>query len=178
MRKIIFGSLIAFIVVAGALLVERSVRLNRAMPKTASDGQVLPADASVKTFPDGKTLELSKFKGKVVLVNFWATWCSACVAEMPSMVRLYSALHKDGLEIAAVSVDDEPEKVVPEFVKKLSINFPIYSDPDNKLAKMFDVVAIPFSAMISKEGKIIWSESGERDWSSEEAIAEIRGYLK
>ncbi len=178
MRKMIFGTLITFIVVAGALQIERSIRTNRGVPVSSGGGQVMPAELSLKSFPKDERVQLKSFSGKVVLVNFWASWCDACMAEMPSMVKLYDALHDEGFEMISINVDDDPEKVVPTIVSKFHIKFPIYRDTDESVSKAFEIVAIPFNALIDKKSKVIFSESGERNWFSDEIIAEVRKHLK
>lgn len=179
MRKIIFGVLIAIVVIGGAALVERSVRLNRPLPNELQPtGKTLPADTKLVNVATGETITASKYAGKVVLVNFWASWCTACIVEMPSIVKLYEMLKAEGFEVLSINVDDEPEKVVPELVKKLKMQFPVYKEIDSELSKKFNVLAIPYSAMLDKKLQIVWAESGERDWSSEEIISEVKRLAK
>ena len=182
MRKTIIYALIAFIVVASAALLEKAVRVRqKPTPMAADQTNTLPGGIVLKKIGSSEKLNLDNLRGKVVLLNFWATWCSACVAELPSMMKLYEALHADGFEIIAINSNDQEdlEKVVPEFIKKLGLNFPTYfEDNDKRLERSLQVVAIPFSALLDKQGKILWSESGERDWMSETMIAEVKKHLQ
>ena len=182
MRKMILGTLIAVVLVGGALLIERSVRVNRAVPINAEEsgdsaGQLLPLTAQITSFADRKKTTLASFKGKVVLINFWASWCEACMAEMPSIQKLYDTYKSKGLEVIAVNLDDNPDRVVASVVKRLGITFPVYLDTDGELNRIFNVVAIPFNVVADRNQKIIWSESGERDWASDEVQAEIKKLL-
>ena len=178
MRKMIFGTLIAIVAVGSALMIERAIRVNRGVPTSRPGGQVLPAELSLLTYPKGDRIQLKTFEGKVVLVNFWASWCDACMAEMPSMVKLYEMLHGEGFDMVSINVDEEPEKVLPAVIEKFHIKFPIYRDSDESVAKFFEIVAIPFNALLDKKMKIIFSESGERNWVSDDVITEIRKNLK
>ncbi|MBI3541894.1 MAG: TlpA family protein disulfide reductase [Deltaproteobacteria bacterium] len=138
----------------------------------------LPIDLRFARFDSKETVSFKDFAGKVVLVNFWASWCEACMAEMPSIQKLYDQLKGEGFQVIAINVDDKPEKVVPQIVKGLHLTFPIYTEGDGELSKAFDVVAIPFSVVADRQQKIIMQEAGERDWSSEATVAEIRKLLK
>lgn len=179
MRKAIFATLITFILVAGVLLIDRSVRLNRPVPKAMDEeGKVLPSELRLVRFPSKEVTSFNKFSGKVVLINFWASWCEACMAEMPSIQRLYDMLKDEGLQVLAINVDENPERVVPPIVDKLHLNFPIFTDTDGVLSQAFEVMAIPFSVIADRKQKIVWSESGERDWASEAVVAEVRKLLK
>ncbi len=94
------------------------------------------------------------------------------------MVKLYEKLRADGFEIVSVNVDEQPEKTVPAVIEKLHLNFPIYTDPEENLTRQFNVVAIPFSAVVDRKLRVIWAESGERDWASSKVISEIKDLLK
>lgn len=179
MRKIIFGVLIAIVVTGAAALIERSVRINRPLPSELQPtGKILAQDTKLVNVANGETITAGTFNGKVVLVNFWASWCTACIVEMPSIVKLHEMLKSEGFEVLSINVDDEPEKVVPEIVKKFKMQFPVFKEIDSELSKKFNVVAIPYSAMLDKKLQIVWAESGERDWSSEEIILEVKRLAK
>jgi thiol-disulfide isomerase/thioredoxin len=179
MRKVIIGTLVTVVLVGAALLIERSVRLNRSAPQMGQgEGKVLPADVEFYPFGSKEPVTFAKFKGKAVLVNFWASWCEACMAEMPSIQRLYGELKDKGLEVVAINVDDAPEKVVPTITKRLNLTFPIFTDPSRKLSQIFEVVAIPFSVVADRNQNIVWAESGERDWSSDAVVSEIKKLLQ
>lgn len=181
MRKVIFGVLITIILVGLVVVVDHSMRVNRehdGLPTDTAKEKFLPHDGVVTNFSTRKDVALSSFNGKVVLINFWASWCEACMAEMPSIQKLYEKLHGEGLEVVAISVDENADKVVPQIVKALRLTFPVYLDKDNELARAFDVVAIPFSVVADRKGKIVDAEAGERDWSSDAIVGSIRRLLK
>ena len=118
-------------------------------------GAVLP-DFSLTT-PEGKDLSLSSFKGKVVLVDFWASWCGPCRKENPHVLELYKKWHAKGFEIYGVSLDDDKQK----WVKAIETDGLIWNHAsdlkgwENKVAKQFGVDAIPFTILIDKDGKVL-----------------------
>ena len=135
-------------------------------------------EIQLSEFSSKQPITLKKYAGKVVLVNFWASWCEACMAEMPSIQKLYDQLKAEGFLVVAINVDEHPETVVPRVVSQMHLTFPIFTDIDGGMSKVFDVVAIPFSVVADRKQKISWTESGERDWASAETVGEIRKLLK
>ena len=108
----------------------------------------------------GKTMKLSDLKGKAVLLNFWATWCEPCKVEMPWFVDLQKEYGQQGLQIVGVSMDDEGEKPVSEFAKKMGVNYPILLGTD-KVADLYGgVEGLPTSFFIDRSGKMVARESG------------------
>ena len=114
----------------------------------------------------GGTTKLSDFKGKVVLVNFWATWCAACVEEMESMQNLYNDLKKKDVEIVAISIDRWNEDRIIDYADKKNLNFHILRDPDQKVRKQYYIMGLPTSYLIDGDGKIRGYVSGARTWDS------------
>ncbi len=111
---------------------------------------------------------LADYKGKVVLLNVWATWCGPCREEMPSMEKLHREFGPQGLEIVAVSVDDPgAEKTILQFAKEFGITFEILHDPDKITAKHYQVTGYPESFIIGTDGTIRRKVFAAADWSSE-----------
>ena len=102
----------------------------------------------------GKTWTLKDLKGKVVLVNFWATWCPPCQKEMPDLEALYNLYKDQGFVILALSQDDETEKVAP-FIAERKITFPVLLDPGQKVGKLFEVNGIPKTFVYDREGRLV-----------------------
>jgi peroxiredoxin len=113
---------------------------------------------------DGQPIKLSDFRGKPVLLNFWATWCEACKKEFPAMQRLYSQLKGDGFEIIAVSVDRRNRDRIEDFVKAYEIDFPILLDPQQKARRDYFIRGLPTSYLIDSAGDLRGFISGARAW--------------
>jgi peroxiredoxin len=121
-------------------------------------------DFSLPTLDGQGRIQLSDLRGHVVLVNFWATWCKPCEDEMPSMERLYRRLHKQGFEILAVSVDEDPA-LVESFRERLSISFPIVLDGRQVVSGLYQTTGFPESLLIDESGKVVERYVGPRDWA-------------
>ncbi len=112
------------------------------------------------------TVRLSDFRGKVVFLNFWATWCKPCREEMPSMEVLHQSLQKDGLVVLAVSIDRVTTKQdIPPFVKSLNLTFPILVDSWGQTDKRYKLMGVPETYIIDQEGVLQEKIIGPRDWT-------------
>jgi len=112
---------------------------------------------------DGSTFRLAEHRGKIVLVNFWATWCPPCLEEMPAMERLWRK-HKDaGFVLVAVSVDTDPQKVTP-FVNEHKLTFPVAFDTKMATADRYGVRALPSSFIVGRDGTLAALALGPRHW--------------
>jgi peroxiredoxin len=127
---------------------------------------------------DGQNRTLIQDRGKVVLVNFWATWCPPCIREMPSMQLLYEKYKNQGFEIVAVSVDQGSSDTVRKFAEKLNLNFPIVLDPENTVKTAYRVRALPTNYLIDRTGHVVAWGMGARTWDGEKAFALIEHLLK
>ena len=116
-----------------------------------------------------KPLRLSGFKGKVVFLNFWATWCKPCEAEMPSMERLWQRYRDRGLVVLAVATDADPAAVA-RFVSKHALTFPVGVDRDMQAAGLYGVWALPSTFIVDRKGQRALFASGPREWDGEAAV--------
>jgi len=133
-------------------------------PVYAGDDPVAP-DVSLKKLVDGKTVNLSDYRGKWVLLNFWATWCPPCVAEMPSLEGFYKKFKGNNLTVLAVSVDKGGTAQVKNFVKTYGLTFEIFHDPASVAADPFGIMSLPSTYFIDPTGKIVAEARGGRDWT-------------
>ena len=122
-------------------------------------------------------IELAALSGRVVLVNFWATWCEPCEREMPAMERLYQRLHGERFELVAVSIDDEDAKV-QAFVRRYSLTFPIAMDRDKAVSAAYQTTGVPESLLIDREGRIVERYVGPREWDSSEYVKRIEALFE
>jgi thiol-disulfide isomerase/thioredoxin len=127
---------------------------------------------------DGTEVTLGDFKGRVLLVNFWATWCAPCVKELPALDELQLKLGGEGLLVLAVSQDRGGASVAGPFLKKLEVNrLGLFLDPKMKLGRAFGVRALPWTILIDRDGRAVGQLAGYAEWHSDEGIALIRHYL-
>ena len=112
---------------------------------------------------EGKTVRLSDFRGEVVLLNFWATWCPPCIEEMPSLQKLQEALGEKGLNVLAISVDESLQDV-EEFREELQLSLPILHDRGAKVAHTFATFKFPETYVVGRDGKLVGKVIGPRDW--------------
>lgn len=126
---------------------------------------------------NGKTFDLNAYKGKVILLNFWASWCPPCVHEMPSMAQLKTHLKGQPFEILAANLAEE-KPAIEAFLKAHPVNFPILMDPKGSAVKEWKVFAYPSSYLIDKQGKIRYALFGGYDWASPTALKTIKNLLK
>lgn len=134
-------------------------------------------DFELPRLSGGAPIALSALRGEVVLVNFWATWCKPCEDEMPAMQRLYGALHDEGFQLLAVSVDDEPGVVV-EFNDRLALTFPILMDTDKRVALVYQTYRFPESFLVGRDGRVVERYVGPREWDAAVYVERIRRLLR
>lgn len=125
----------------------------------------------------GGNTGLVDYRGKIVLLNFWATWCMPCRAEMPSMEALWKKYKEQGFVVVAISNDEGSKKRIETFSKLLDLSFPILLDPEGEVNELYKVSNMPTSFLLDRNGKIISRIVGRDDWVSPEAIKLVEGLL-
>ena len=142
----------------------------------AEEGHLAP-DFTLKTL-EGNTVRLSELRDKkVVLINFWATWCPPCRLEMPTMQQIYSEYRDRGFEILAVNIEPNATQAISDFVRELRLTFPILLDPDMKITRKFRVIGLPVSVLIDRQGIVRAKEIGYHDWTSRASRKLVEGLL-
>ena len=132
------------------------------------------------TFPDlkGKMVSLADYKGKVVLLNIWATWCPPCVEEMPSMEKLHQELKDEGFAILAVSIDATGTEVVLPFMKEHKLSFTALTDTKGDIGSLYQTTGVPESFIIKGDGIIVEKVIGPTDWATPNAIQFFRSLIQ
>ena len=136
---------------------------------------------------EGAPRALSDYRGKVVLLNIWATWCTPCKEEMPSMQRLYEEIQNDDFRVLAVSIDRVPPDHDPSnplggklraFADSLGLTFTILHDPSGEITTTYQSTGVPESFVLNREGIIVEKVSGPRPWDGPQGLELIRSVLE
>ncbi|MBI4379063.1 MAG: TlpA family protein disulfide reductase [Nitrospinae bacterium] len=138
-------------------------------PPKVTDSKIEGTPAPDFTLPDlnGVNHTLSRFKGKVVFLNIWATWCKPCKDEMPSMEKLHQRFKDRDFIMLAVSIDKDGKNAVEPFMKEYNLTFPALLDPDGITSKLYKTTGVPETFIIDKNGNVILKTIGPRDWGKE-----------
>ena len=119
---------------------------------------------------NGGKIKLSDYRGKVLFINFWATWCATCKVEMPSMEKLYQRFREYDFGMLTISVDKDLSLITP-FIKEYNLTFPVLLDPNSKVAKQaYKTTGVPETFVVDKNGIIVHKAIGPRDWATDETM--------
>lgn len=139
--------------------------------------RVKPAPDFTVAAPDGRPIRLAEYRGGVVLVNFWATWCPTCREEMPALERLHARFRADGLVVLAIAIDPDGASAVVPFVAEHGLTYPVGLDPKMTVSDRFGVRALPSSFLVDRRGRLVARAFGPREWSSEAAYRAVTTLL-
>jgi peroxiredoxin len=164
---VLAGALVAVQTGTGAEAANRAEAL-AALRMTAPAS---PEPARDFTLPrlGGGTVRLGEFRGKVVLLNFWATWCPPCIAEMPGMQAVQHVFGEQGFVVLAVNLR-EPQEEVRAFVDALELSFPVAFDHKAEIAGVYGVLGLPTTVLIDRRGLVVGRAVGGRDWTVNAAL--------
>ena len=126
----------------------------------------------------GHRVQLADYKGKVVILNLWATWCGPCRVEMPGMENLYRRYRSEGLEILAVSLDKGSSDKVQTFADEYRLSFPVLLDKDGQVERRYNSITIPTTYVIDKKGMVVAEVDGAKNWESEQTFEALEYLLK
>ncbi len=118
---------------------------------------------------EGQKIKLADFRGKIVFINFWATWCVPCKTEMASMQKLYQRFKGRDFQMLAISVDKDISSIKP-YLKKYNLTFPVLLDPENLVKGKYKTVGLPETYVVDKRGLILHKAIGPRDWFTKTII--------
>ena len=157
------------------LLISLLLPLATATGITGLAGQPAP-DFALKSIT-GENLRLSEFRGEVVMINFWATWCGPCRQEMPLLDELYQRYQKVGFQLLGVNIDDD-QRSAAKMVRVLGVRFPVLLDERKDVSRLYDVDAMPATLLIDRTGIVRYVHHGYRSGYEQSYVDEIRELLK
>ena len=125
----------------------------------------------------GENLRLSEYRGDVVLINFWATWCGPCRQEMPLLDDLYGRYERVGFNLLGVNIDEDSRRAM-QMVQELGVNFPVLFDENKAVSKLYEVEAMPVTILVDREGIVRHVHHGYKPGYEEKYLTEIRSLLR
>ena len=138
-------------------------------------GQPAP-DFALKS-SSGENLRLSEYRGDVVMINFWATWCGPCRQEMPLLDELYSRYERVGFTLLGVNIDDDSNRAM-DMIRELGVSFPVLFDADKSVSQLYEVGAMPVTVILDKEGNVRHIHHGYKPGYEEKYLDEVRSLLR
>ncbi|MGH8223110.1 MAG: TlpA family protein disulfide reductase [Woeseiaceae bacterium] len=138
-------------------------------------GQPAP-DFALKS-ATGQNLRLSEYRGDVVMINFWATWCGPCRQEMPLLDELYGRYQRVGFSLLGVNIDDDSRRAL-QMVEELGVTFPVLFDETKEVSKLYQVEAMPVTVLLDREGTVRHVHHGYKPGYEEKYLTEIRALLR
>jgi peroxiredoxin len=126
---------------------------------------------------DEKTVNLKDYRGRFILLNFWATWCLPCLKEMPDFEKAYQQMGQEKLIVLAVGMGEDTKKI-SKFAEKYGFTFPMVADPKLEITNLYGVKNIPVTYLIDPEGVVLGRALGIRDWANPDLLAFIKSQLK
>jgi len=125
----------------------------------------------------GENLRLSEYRGDVVLINFWATWCGPCRQEMPLLDQLYTRYHRVGFNLLGVNIDDDSARAM-SMIRELGVSFPVLFDSRKEVSKLYDVNAMPVTILVDRDGNVRHIHQGYKPGYEDKYLDQIRMLLR
>jgi peroxiredoxin len=147
-----------------------------ALPVLATSSSAPAPDFSLPS-NTGKTINLSQYKGQVVMLNFWATWCGPCRKEMPILESIHKKYSKMGFTMIGVNVEPDSKAAV-DWLKQTPVSFPVLFDKDSKVSQLYKVNTMPSTVIIDRKGNVQFSHRGYKDGDENEYLNSIRALVR
>lgn len=125
----------------------------------------------------GENLRLSEYRGDVVMINFWATWCGPCRQEMPLLDQLYTRYERVGFNLLGVNIDDDSNRAM-DMIRELGVNFPVLFDARKEVSKLYDVDAMPVTVLVDRTGNVRYVHQGYKPGYEEKYLDQVRSLLR
>ena len=161
-RKLVFGLML-------------SVLTASSLASSGLTGQSAP-DFVLKS-SSGENMRLSEFRGDVVMINFWATWCGPCRQEMPLLDELYSRYQRVGFNLLGVNIDDDSSRAMA-MIDELGVSFPVLFDDRKEVSKLYEVGAMPVTVIVDRAGQVRYVHQGYKPGYEEMYLDQVRALLR
>ena len=179
---IAIAAVLAVIGVVGAITIQQPQEpatapatkspVSRFAPIEADLSPVAPVDGK------GQPADMAPYRGKVLLVNLWATWCAPCIKELPSLGTLQQELGGDRFQVVTIAIDErDPAKIEPFLAKHGAANLPVLIDRDRTIEKVAQVIALPTSLLVDRDGKAKAMLTGDACWNTGTALAAVKAFI-
>ena len=139
------------------------------------EGQTAP-DFALKS-STGENLRLSEYRGDVVMINFWATWCGPCRQEMPLLDELYTRYERVGFNLLGVNIDDDSRRAM-QMIEELGVSFPVLFDASKQVSKLYEVDAMPVTVLVDREGNVRYVHHGYKPGYEDKYLDQVRSLLR
>jgi peroxiredoxin len=137
----------------------------------------LPEAAAAPAFelsgPNGDVYRLEDWQGQPLIVNFWATWCPPCRAEMPSMQRAWTRIRDEGIGLIAINVGEDAE-TIKAFIEQVPVDFPLPMDTDSSVTQSWPLKGLPTTFVVAPDGRLVYQATGEREWDDPALLDQVR----
>ena len=182
---IAIAAVLAVIGVVGAISIQRPQEPGTTATTPATKSPVsrfapIEADFSAVAPVDGKgqAADMAPYRGKVLLVNLWATWCAPCIKELPSLGSLQQELGGDRFQVVTIAIDErDPAKIEPFLAQHGAANLPVLIDRDRTIEKVAQVIALPTSLLVDRDGKVKAMLTGDACWNTGTALAAVKAFI-
>ena len=152
-----------------------SVFAASSLASSGMEGQPAP-DFALKS-STGENLRLSEYRGDVVMINFWATWCGPCRQEMPLLDELYSRYERVGFNLLGVNIDDDSRRAM-QMIEELGVSFPVLFDARKEVSELYNVEAMPVTVIVDREGKVRYIHHGYKPGYEDKYLDQVRSLLR
>ena len=152
-----------------------SVFAATSLASSGLEGQSAP-DFALKS-STGENMRLSEFRGDVVMINFWATWCGPCRQEMPLLDELYTRYERVGFNLLGVNIDDDSRRAM-QMIEELGVNFPVLFDARKEVSKLYEVEAMPVTVLVDRDGNVRYVHHGYKPGYEEKYLDQVRSLLR
>jgi thiol-disulfide isomerase/thioredoxin len=179
------AAVLAVIGVVGALTIRQPQEPSAVAPVTATKAPVsrfapIEGDFTAVAPVDGKgqPADMAPYRGKVLLVNLWATWCAPCIKELPSLGALQQELGGDQFQVVTIAIDErDPAKIEPFLAQHGAASLPVLIDRDRTIDKVVQVIALPTSLLVDRDGTVKAMVTGDACWNEGTALAAVKAFI-